>query len=216
MAGPIEPTFKATFPAPAGRPETITSGGRTSRRLPAPRLRLFFLTAIALLFLSSCGYHFSGEGQGPEPGLSCIAIPVFKNDTSEPNAGAIFAGALRHEFMKKGDMKVVPEDVAQAVFQGTVKRIYMVPVAHNPVSTVSKRITLENRLYMTVSIRCVDKKTHKVIWQVPNFSYWKVYLANDNAVQPQPLTGYEYRQDAIRFIADETARRVHDRFLSNF
>jgi outer membrane lipopolysaccharide assembly protein LptE/RlpB len=216
MAGPNRHAFQSTVPGPAGRPATITSGGATSRRLPAPRLRLFFLTAIALLFLSSCGYHFTGEGQGPEPGLSCIAIPVFKNNTSEPNAGAIFAGALRHEFMKKGDMKVVPEAEAQAVFEGTVKRVYMQSVAHNPVPTVSKRISLENRLYMTVSIRCVDKKTHKVIWQVPNFSYWKVYLANDNVVQPQPIAGYEFRQDAIRYIAEETARRVHDRFLSNF
>lgn len=180
------------------------------------KLKLSLVVGVALFMLASCGYQFSGEGQGPEPGLTCISIPVFKNDTSEPNAGAIFAGALRQQFMRKGDMKVVPEDQAQAVFQGTVKRIFIIPVAHSPVTTVSQRITVENRLYMVVSIRCVDKRTHKVIWQDPNFTYWKVYEVNDNPLQPQPITGFENRQNAILYIARETARRVHDRFLSNF
>ncbi len=174
------------------------------------------MACLALISLSSCGYQFSGQGEGPEPGLTCISIPVFKNDTSEPNAGAIFAGALRQQFMRKGDMKVVPENQAQAIFQGTVKRIFAVPVGHNPVPTVSERIAVENRLYMVVSIRCVDTRTHKVIWQDPNLTSFKVYQIDDNPLQPQPLTGFENRQNAILYLARETARRVHDRFLSNF
>lgn len=180
------------------------------------KIKLSLITLVALFLLTSCGYQFSGEGQGPEPGLTCISIPVFKNNTSEPNAGAIFAEALRQQFMRKGTMKVVPENQAQAVFEGTVKRIAVFPVAHNPVSVVSRRITVENRLYITVSIRCVDLRTHKVIWQDPNFSYFKVYEVNDNPLQPQPITGFENRQNALLYIAGETARRIHDRFLSNF
>ena len=76
-----------------------------------------------LLCLASCGYHFSGEGAGPKPGLTYIAIPVFENKTSEPNAGAIFAGALRQEFIRKGNMKVVPVEEAEAVFKGTITSI---------------------------------------------------------------------------------------------
>lgn len=180
------------------------------------RLKLSLITGVALFLLASCGYQFSGEGQGPEPGLTCISIPVFKNDTSEPNAGAIFAGALREQFMRKGDMKVVPEDEAQAVFEGTVKRIHSIAVAHSPVSTVSQRITIENRLYLVISIRCVDKRTHKVIWQDPNFTYYKVYQVDDDPLQPEAIIGFQNRQNAILYIARETARRVHDRFLSNF
>lgn len=182
----------------------------------APRLPFLFVAGLALFVLSSCGYQFSGQGEGPEPGLTCISIPVFKNKSSEPNAGAIFAAALRQQFMRKGTMKVVPEDESQAVFEGTIKHISIVPVAHSPVSVVSERITVQNRLYMTVSIKCVDKRTHKVIWQDPNFTYWKVYNVNDNPLAPQPIAGFENRQSAVSFIADETARRVHDRFLSNF
>lgn len=182
----------------------------------APRVPLLFVAGLALFVLSSCGYQFSGQGEGPEPGLTCISIPVFKNNTSEPNAGAIFAAALRQEFMKKGAMKVVPEDESQAVFEGTIKRITITPVGHSPVTVVSERITVQNRLYMTINIKCVDRRTHKVIWQDPNFTYWKVYTVNDNPLAPQPIVGFENRQSALTYIADEMARRLHDRFLSNF
>ncbi|MGC8490912.1 MAG: LPS assembly lipoprotein LptE [Syntrophobacteraceae bacterium] len=212
----VPETLRRALHARAGLRETAKSL-RMRFPLPASRFPLLFVVAfLALVSLSSCGYQFSGQGQGPEPGLTCISIPVFKNDTSEPNAGAIFAGALRQQFMRKGDMKVVPENQAQAVFQGTIKRIFAAPVGHNPVPTVSERIAVENRLYIVVSIRCVDTRTHKVIWQDPNFTYYKVYQIDDNPLQPQPLTGFENRQNAVLYIARETARRVHDRFLSNF
>ncbi len=169
-----------------------------------------------LLCLASCGYHFSGEGEGPKPGLRYIAIPVFENKTSEPNAGAIFAGALRQEFIRKGNMKVVPVEEAEAVFKGTITSIAILPVAHNPVNLVSNRVTVENRLYITLDIRCEEKKSHKVLWRDPAFRYFKVYQVNDNPLQPDPITGFENRQAALDFLAQEMSTRIHDRFLSNF
>jgi hypothetical protein len=79
----------------------------------AQNLKGTLIISFILFCLVSCGYHFSGEGMGPKPGLTKIAIPVFENKTTEPDAGAIFAGALRQTFMQKGCMKVVPveEDV---------------------------------------------------------------------------------------------------------
>lgn len=175
------------------------------------------ITVAMLFFLVSCGgYHFSGEGEGPEPGLKYIAIPVFKNNTSEPNAGAIFAGALRQEFMRKGNMKVVPVDEAQAVFKATITSIAIQPVAHHPVPVVSNRLTVADRLYVTLNIQCEDKKSHKVIWQDPAFSYFKVYQVNNNPLQPNPITGFEDREAALQFLAREMSARIHDRFLSSF
>jgi hypothetical protein len=180
------------------------------------RVLLVLVISAASLCLASCGYHFSGEGAGPKPGLTCIAIPVFENKTSEPNAGALFAGALREEFMRKGTMRVVPVEEAEAVFRGTITGISIAPIAHHAVSAVSNRLTVENRLYITLNIRCEDKKSHKILWQDPAFRYFKVYEVNDNPLQPDPITGFENREDALRFLAVEMSRRIHDRFLSNF
>ncbi|SPF40735.1 conserved exported hypothetical protein [Syntrophobacter sp. SbD1] len=173
------------------------------------------LVSVMFFCLAACGYHFSGEGEGPKPGLRCIAIPVFENKTSEPNAGALFAGALREEFMRKGTMRVVPVDDAEAVFKGTIKSISVVPIAHFAVSVVSQRFTVENELFITLDILCEDKKTHKVLWHDPGFTFFKVYTVN-NALNPDPISGFENREDALRFLSQEMSTRIHDRFLSNF
>ena len=132
-------------------------------------LKLMLVISAMLICLASCGYHFSGEGAGPKPGLTRIAIPVFENKTSEPNLGAKLAEALRQEFIRKGNMKVVPVEEAEAVFKGTVTHIRVIPVGHHAVSAVANQVTTENMLMLTVDIRCEDKQTHKILWRDPEF-----------------------------------------------
>ena len=179
-------------------------------------LKLMPLISAMLICLASCGYHFSGEGAGPKPGLVRIAIPVFENKTSEPDLGAKIAEALRQEFIRKGNMKVVTVEEAEAVFKGTVRSIRVLPVAHHAVSGVANQITTENMLMLTVDILCEDKKTHKILWRNQNYSDHQVYQINNNAEQLQPVTGYENRQAALDFLAQDISRRIHDNFLSNF
>ncbi|MHC1725143.1 MAG: LPS assembly lipoprotein LptE [Syntrophobacteraceae bacterium] len=180
--------------------------------------RILLATALIIfsLTLASCGYRFTGDGEGPKPGLKFIAIPVFENKTSEPDLGAIVAGALRQEFLRKGNMKVVPADEAEAVFIGTVTSIQAHSVAHRPSDVVSDRITVENRLYITLDIRCEEKTTRKVLWRDPSFQYHKVYRLSGISSQPDGLSGFENRRNALDFLAREMAVRIHDRFLSNF
>ncbi len=180
------------------------------------KYRLMFLAICAGLFLAACGYHFSGEGEGPKPGLKYIAVPVFENRTSEPNLGAMIAGAIRQQFLRKGPMKVVPVEDAEAVFKGTVVSIFSSPVAHHPSQSIaSSQVTIEDRVYVTVDIRCEDKKTGKVIWRGP-IQYYKVYQVGDDPLHPDPLGGFKSRSAILEVIASEIAVRVHDRFLSNF
>jgi hypothetical protein len=180
------------------------------------KLILISIISAMSLCLASCGYHFSGEGDGPKPGLRCIAIPVFENKTTEPDAGAIFAGALRQEFMRRGNMKVVPIEEAEAVFKGTIKSISVLSAAHNPVGVVSNRITVESRITVVLDIRCEEKKSHKTLWSDPYLSYYKIYEVNNSSLQTQPISGFENRENALDFLAQEMSTRIHDRFLSNF
>ncbi|MCE5335560.1 MAG: LPS assembly lipoprotein LptE [Desulfobacteraceae bacterium] len=172
--------------------------------------------AFISLTLASCGYHFSGEGEGPKPGLTFIAIPVFENKTSEQDLGALFAGALRHEFMQKGGMRVVDAAESEAVFKGSIVNIRITPVAHRASDVVANRVTVENRLYVTLDIRCEEKRTGKVLWRDPNLQVYRVYRQSDNPLHPDALGGYEDRQEALHVLAREAAIRVHDRFLSDF
>jgi len=167
--------------------------------------RVFSVLAV-LVLAGGCGYHFTGEGAGPRPGLRNIAIPVFENNSSEPDLGSLFAGALRREFMQKGQMQVTPLEHAEAIFHGSIKDISSSAAAHH-----DAQLTIETRLYITLDIRCVDVKTGAVLWTDPNFTYFRVY--NEN---PQPIIAFDNRREALEFLARETAIRIHDRFLSNF
>jgi hypothetical protein len=164
-----------------------------------------------LIAVSGCGYHFSGEGLGPSPNVKRIAIPVFENRTTEPNLGAIVAGALRREFLQKGHMSVVPVEQADAVFEGTVQEIQAVTVAHRFSPTVSDRTSIESRVQLTLDIRCKESRTGKIIWRDPKFTYYKTFPLTED-----PLAGFENRQAALEYVAKEMASRIHDRFLSDF
>jgi outer membrane lipopolysaccharide assembly protein LptE/RlpB len=159
-----------------------------------------------LILVGGCGYRFTGEGAGPRPGLKYIAIPVFENSTTEPDLGALFAGALRREFMQKGPLHVAPLEQAEAIFRGHIKDAHTSAVAHH-----DAQLTIETRIYITLDIRCVDVKTGNVLWKDPNFTYFRVYLEN-----AQPIVAFDNRREALELMARETAIRIHDRFLSNF
>jgi hypothetical protein len=164
------------------------------------------LLLTTMLLTASCGYHFTGEGPGPRPGLRTVAIPVFENNTSEPDLGSIFTGALRREFITKGHLQVVPMDQAEAIFRGRVTTIYSSAVAHREAEE-----TIQNRLYVTLEIRCVDAHDGKVLWQDPQFTYYQVYLQNVD-----PNISFANRRVALDYLAQQMSIRIHDRFLSNF
>lgn len=178
---------------------------------------VLLISAVALFLLGGCGYRFSGEGEGPLPGLQNIAIPVFENATSEPDLGAIFAGELRRTFLQKGKMKIVPLEQAQAVFRGRVTNIYTSAVAHRDLNTTDKnQLTIEARLYVTLNVRCIEVKTGRVLWQDPSYTYFKVFRQSAGNNNPNPIVGFDNRRDTVEFLAKEMSIRIHDRFLSDF
>lgn len=178
--------------------------------------KMVWILAVSLL-LAGCGYHFTGEGSGPGPGLRSVAVPVFENVTSEPELGALFAGALRKEFLQKGPYKVVPAEDADVIFRGRITNIHTSAVAHRKLEQLfDQRVTLQTRLYVTLDIRCEDPRNGTIVWQDRNFRYYRVYRQNQNLNNPNPIVSFDNRREALAFLAEEMATRIHDRFLNAF
>jgi len=114
-------------------------------------------------------------------------------------------------------MRVVPVEEAEAVFKGTITSIFVTPVAHHPTETIAaNRITVENRVHLTIDIRCEEKATGKILWKDPKFTYYTVYRLSKDPLNPNPLAGFESRSAAVEVVAREMATKIHDLFLSNF
>ncbi len=173
----------------------------------SPKL-LFAAGAVFLmaLGLSGCGYRFSGEGTGPRPGMTSVAIPVFENATSEPGLGSILAGALRQEFLQRGSMRVVPMEETDFVFRGKITNIHTSGLAHRTFEE-----TVVTRIYLTLDIRCHDRRSGEIIWQDSHLTYHQAYKQDADA-----MVSFQNRQDALKILARQMAVRIHDRFLNNF
>ena len=184
------------------------------------RFSRFFILFVGLLALSTgsgCGYRFSGEGEGPRPGLKRVAVPVFENLTSEPELGSMFAAEIRRQFMSRGNIQVVPIDDAEMVFKGRVTQIYSNAVAHRAFERrFQTRLTLEARLYVTLDIRCEDARTGAVIWRDPKFTDSRVYGQNPDPANLDPILTFDNRRLALEFLARDMAIKLHDRFMNNF
>ncbi len=154
----------------------------------------------------SCGYRFSGEGTGPKPGMTAVAIPIFENVTSEPELGGIFAAALRQEFLQRGSMRVVPPDGTDVILRGKITNIFTSAIGHRTFEE-----TVLTRIYVTLDVRCHDTGSGRIIWQAPAFTYHKAYEQDDDS-----MISFQNRQYALEIMAREMAVLIHDRFLSNF
>jgi hypothetical protein len=161
---------------------------------------------IFLLTAGGCGYHFSGAGPGPQPGLDRLAVPMFENLTGQPGLEAMFTTALRREFNARSSMKLVPSDEAQMILQGRITQLTTVDVAHRTADQ-----TIESQLTVTLDVRCVSVADGSTLWRDPNMSYFQEYFQSQD-----PNVSSEDRRNALEYIARQMALRIHDRFLSGF
>lgn len=76
---------------------------------------------VALAALCGCGYAFTATGGALPGGASSLAVPVFENRTSEAQAGALFADALRDALARR--TRLTTSSDASARVEGVVSSI---------------------------------------------------------------------------------------------
>jgi hypothetical protein len=138
--------------------------------------------------------------------MTRIAIPIFENKSFEPQVESLFAVALRRQFMRRGNVRIVPASEAEVVFKGTVIQFTVANIASLVGGT-----TLETAIQATIKIQCINTRTGAVVWQDSGLSYVSSYLQSQN-----PTETSDGRRNAIENCAQEIALRIYDRFYSNF
>ncbi len=113
--------------------------------------------AASLLILSGCaGYRLGPVVPKYMAGVHKLAVPAFKNKTLIPRVETLAADAVIKHLQLDGSFRIVSEDSADAIVQGTVNQVRRFPArsARSDVLT-----TLEYNLTVNLDYRITRRST---------------------------------------------------------
>lgn len=136
------------------------------------------VAAVALL-LASCGYNLVGRGGQFPAGVEKVAVPIFANETKNPEIARRLTNSFIEELLATGKVMVVDPDEAQAVIQGTVTRFAVVPITFD-----SDRKTTENRMEVFTDVSLfLAGETEPLFEQKGVSRYFEYPVPEDLALQ---------------------------------
>ncbi len=117
------------------------------------------LVLLAVL-AGACGYSLRGNLPAH---IKTVAVPVFKNRTSEPGVENFLTGAVVEAFSTNGRLKVVGPDQADSVLEGEVVGYQVQSVAFDPRANVQ-----QYRLVVTLNLRFRDVRRDAILFEQQN------------------------------------------------
>lgn len=152
------------------------------------------LISAALLLVPGCGYRFvAAAGELPE-GIRQVQAPVFKNETSESGAEAVFTQAFREQLMRAGALATGEGD-AQA--EGIVLAVSGAPLMVSPGHFPSYRLTATAQVTLTRGAKTVRQT--------------RVTRSEDYLSGADLLFTEANRQNALRRLAENLMREAYER-----
>jgi hypothetical protein len=125
--------------------------------------RRFAALAICSALLTGCaGYRIGPIQPKFMEGIRSIAVPAFKNETLEPRIEVLFANSLIKQFQQDGTYEIASEGKADAILQGTIRKI-----VRRPSRSVRGNVLATREFILTVTIdyRLVRRDTDALIEQ---------------------------------------------------
>jgi outer membrane lipopolysaccharide assembly protein LptE/RlpB len=136
---------------------------RFNKRLLVRANVIAALLCVALLAVSGCGYHVAGTATSPTLPAEWkeIAIPAFKNNTTQYRIEQKFTAAVIRQFIERTKYRVIQDtEGADAVLHGEIVSIETSPVLFN--AQTGQVTTMVVTIHSKVSL--VDTKTQKVVY----------------------------------------------------
>ena len=158
------------------------------------------LGALAVLVIGGCAYT-------PSPALlpshlKTIAIPVFRNETTEYNLEQEITQAVIDRFVTDNHLRVVGEREANAVLRGSI-----VEYKNAIFGFATGNEATEYRVTIAVSVLLKDQVKNRELWSESRLIKTSNYFVVDVPGQPA-RTELDGRKDAISKIAEEILART--------
>jgi hypothetical protein len=200
---------------------------------------LVFLVLVSFL---GCSYKLGFSDRAIPGGYDHIAVPVFKNLTSEAGVEVYFTNALVNELARSQIAKVTDKSGAQATLLGQVVHIEYNVVNQTsstnnlgtptptPITQVPEAISgyflpggtvlnTDYRILATVELKLQRNSDQKILWQSTfvgerSYSAPKIGLPQLNSADSPYNHSAHYQNIAV--MAQDMMAEAHDRLTENF
>jgi hypothetical protein len=155
--------------------------------------------------ISGCGiYSFSGNTLPSH--IKTIAVPIFQNDSTDPQIGNEVTDAITQRFLSDNRLKIAGERRADAVLEGRITSY------ENKVYNYSAGQTPEDYIVVIrVAATLRDASKNKVIWKDEQMTISAVYSVLSNTAQPLKDES-SARQKAERDLAEDMLARTFEQW----
>jgi outer membrane lipopolysaccharide assembly protein LptE/RlpB len=168
-------------------------------------VRLWWLLIVGL---SGCGYHVAGHVDTLPEEIHTIAIPAFKNTTTQYKIADSITGAVSREMIERSHYHVVanPDD-ADAVLAGAVVLFTSYPITLDPNTGRASGIAVIVHLQLSLT----EKKTGKVLFSRPDYTISEQY-----EISVDPKSYFDESPAAVDRLSRDVARSVVSGILERF
>ena len=167
----------------------------------------FSLLALALVSLSSCGYHVAGKTNLLPTTVHTIAVPAFANGTTVYKLTDQLTEAVTREFISRTKYHITSDPgAADATLRGSVNSVFNFPTVYDPVTFRAANV----EVHVNLKIQLVDR-SGKVLFDRPGMEVRERY-----EVSVDPTVYFDESEFAMRRLSQDVAKTVVSAILENF
>ncbi len=174
----------------------------------------------------SCAYKLSNVVDKLPGGVHTIAVPMFINESKEPNIEVFFTNAFKTELLRFGRINLVNnESQAEAVVTGIIKSVKIVSdesviesrnATYLPYGTV---LATQVKVTVVVAMKMTEIKTQKILWsgdytQSKNYTPPQITLPVINSANN--LYNLSERRQTLETLSKDMMQLALDRLVDNF
>lgn len=154
-----------------------------------------WVLVFGLFFFSGCS-HYSVSSSLPGY-IKTAAVPLFQNDTIEPNIVEDVTDEVTNAIIRNGSMKIINESQADAVVIGRIVEVI------NEADTYSKNEQAKQfKVHIYADVQFFDRRKNRPLWEEKRMEGWARYDASSPSSRQDAVT--QALQMLASLIVDKT------------
>jgi outer membrane lipopolysaccharide assembly protein LptE/RlpB len=166
------------------------------------------LVLFFAILSAGCGYHVAGRSSQLPSDWKTIAIPAFKNDTTQYRIEQRFTQAVIREFISRTKYRVVQDqDRADAVMHGEIVTVEASPVLFD--ATTGQVTTMLVTIHAKVQL--LDNHSKNIVYHDEDF-----VIRDEYQISSDVQSFFEEQAPAVERMSRDFAAKLVSNVMDNF